>query len=114
MLKHHVSCELDRFSSSLEPGGNRLVRLRGPGCGAAADMLAHRKADEQGFAACRTTPLRAVAVRDVRAAGRLRMHLLERPLVAASGAVPGQLDHPGDLLAAVQHGPCSGDRKSVV
>lgn len=108
MLKHHVSCEFDRFSSSLEPGRNRLVRLRGPGCGAAADMLAHRKADEQGFAACRTTPLRALAVRDIRAVGRLRVHLLERPLVAASSAVPGQLDHRGDLLGAVQHGLAAG------
>ena len=77
MLKHHVSCEFDRFSSSLEPGGNRLVRLRGPRLAAAADMLPHRKADEQGLAAHRTTPLRAVAVRDVRAAGRLRVQLLE-------------------------------------
>src|ERR1700740_530177 len=106
MLKHRVSCEFDRFSSSLEPGGNRLVRLRGPGCGAAADMLAHRNADEKGFAARRATPFRATAVRDIRAAGRLRMHLLERPLVAASGAVPGQLDHPGDLLGALHYGLC--------
>src|SRR5580704_12783347 len=108
MLKHHVSCEFDRFSSSLEPGRNRLPPLRGPGCGAAADMLAHRKADEQGFAACRTTQLRAIAVLDVGAAGRLRMQLLERPLVAASGAEPGQLDHPGILRGAVQRGLCSG------
>lgn len=66
-------------------------------------MLAHRKADEQGFAAQTTTPLRAVAVGDIRAAGRLRMQLLERPLLATFGAVPGQLAHPGDLLGAVQH-----------
>src|SRR6202035_6123623 len=103
---------VNRFSFSLEPAGSRLVRSRGSGRGAAADMLAHRKANEQGFAACRTTPLRAVAVRDVRAAGRLRVELLERSLVAASGAVPGQLDHPGDLLGAVQYGLCSGLNRS--
>src|ERR1700733_13116848 len=109
MLKHHVSCEFGRFSLGLEPGRNRLVRLRGPGCGAAADMLAHRNADEQGFAARRTTPLRAVAVRNIRAAGGLRMHLLERPLVAASGAVPGQLGHPGDLLWGCNTVRCNAD-----
>ena len=64
-------------------------------------MLAHRKADEQGLAAHGTTPFRAVAVRDIRAAARLRMQLLERPLSAASGAVPGHMRHPGDLLGAV-------------
>ena len=67
-------------------------------------MLAHWKADEQGLAAHETTPLRALAVRDIRAAGRLRMQLLERPLLAASGAVPGHMRHPGDLLGPVQHG----------
>src|SRR5271154_3722904 len=93
-------------TGSVQPrtSGYRLVRLRGSGRGAAADMVAHRKADEQGFAAQRTTPLRTVAVLDVRAAGRLRVQLLERPLLATSGAVPGQLAHPGDLLGAVQHG----------
>ena len=84
--------------------GNQLVRLRGPGHGAAADMFAYRKPDEQGFAAQRTTPFRAITVRDIRAAGRLRVQLLEGPLLAASGAVPGQLAHPGFLLGAVQHG----------
>jgi len=62
-------------------------------------MLPYRKADEQGLATHQTTPLRAVAVRDVRAASRLRVQLLEQLLLAASGAVPG---HRGDLLGAVQ------------
>ena len=65
-------------------------------------MLAYRNADEQGFAAHGTTPLRAVAVRDIRATGRLRMQLLERPLPAASGAVPGHMRHPGDLPGVVR------------
>ena len=109
MLKHHVSCEFDRFSFSLEPDGNRLVRLRRPGCGVAADMLAHRKADEQGLAACRTTPLRTVGIGDIRAAGRFRVQLLKRPLVAASDAVPGQLGHPGDLLWGCNTVRCNAD-----
>ena len=75
-------------------------------------MLAYREADEQSFAACGTTPLRAVAVRYVRAAGGLGVQLLERALLAASGAVPGQLGHPGDLLGAAQHGPDSESKNS--
>jgi hypothetical protein len=67
-------------------------------------MLAHRKADEQGFAAHGTTPLRALPVRDIGAAGRLRVQLLEGLLLAAPDAIPGQMRHPADLLGAVQHG----------
>ena len=89
----------DRFGSSLEPAGIWLSRLRGFCLGAAADILAHRKADEPGVAAHGTTPLRALAVWHIRAASRLRVQLLERPILAASGAVPG---HRGDLLGAVQ------------
>ena len=72
-------------------------------------MLPHRKADEQGVAADRATPLQALAVRDIRAAGRVRVQLLEGPLVAASGAVPDQMRHPGGLLVAKQHGLAGND-----
>jgi hypothetical protein len=66
-------------------------------------MLAHRKADEQGIAARCATPLRAFAVCGIRAAGRLAVQLIEGLLRAAPAAVHRQLDHPGDLLSAVQH-----------
>jgi hypothetical protein len=69
-------------------------------------MLAHGKTDEQGVAAHGTTPLRALAVRDVRATGRCCVERLERPFLVASGAVPGQMHHPDDLLVAVQHRTC--------
>jgi hypothetical protein len=71
-------------------------------------MLAYWEADEQGVAAHGTTPLRAVAIRDVRATGGFGVQLLERAFLTASGAVPGQLGHPGDLLGAAQRGPDSG------
>ena len=71
-------------------------------------MLAHRYTDEQGLAALGATPLLAVTVRDIGAAARLGMKLLEQPLLAASGAVPGQMHHAGDLLAAVQHRTLNG------
>jgi hypothetical protein len=72
-------------------------------------MLPHGKADEQGVAADRATPLRALAVRDVRAAGQVRVQLLEGALVAASGAIPDQMRHPGGLLVAMQHGLAGND-----
>ena len=65
-------------------------------------MLTYRKADKQGLAAHGTTPFRAVTVRDIRAADRLGMKRLERLLFAASGAVPGHMRHPGDLLGAAR------------
>jgi hypothetical protein len=71
-------------------------------------MLAYRQADEQGVAAHRTTPLRALAVRDIRAAGRLCVHLLEQSLATASGAIPDQMRHPGDLLVRRNPGLATG------
>ena len=54
------------------------------------------KTDDQSVAACRAAPLLAGAVRRIRAAGRLGVKLLEEPLVAAFGAVPAQIRHPGE------------------
>src|SRR5207248_11339114 len=69
-----------------------------PGRAVAAGVPRHGQPDDEGSAAAGTAPFRAVAVRRVGTARRLRVELLEQPLVAAFGAVPAQLRHPGDLL----------------
>src|SRR5690242_11809913 len=79
---------------------------------AAADVGRPGQTDEQGVAAHGTSPFPAVAVRYIRAARSLRMNLLEHPLLTASGAVPAQLRHPGDLLGAVCRGLAGVDADS--
>src|SRR3984893_15086572 len=89
---------------------SRPVRSGGPGRAGAAGVLPAGQADDQGVAALRAAPFPAVAVRYIRAARRLRVKLLEQPLLVASGAVPAQLRHPGDLLGAMRHGLAGGGR----
>src|SRR5437870_3719413 len=110
------SSELLRGSScSSGPGGTATVVIRGRG-----------QADNHRVAAHRAGPFPAVAVRDIGTRLRLRVELLEQPLLVASGAVPAhtgpahtgtahtstahtgtaQLRHPGNLLGAVRHGAC--------
>src|SRR6266516_2171942 len=100
------SSELLRGSScSSGPGGTAAVVIRGRG-----------QADNHRVAAHRAGPFLAVAVRDIGTGLRLRVELLEQPLLVASGAVQAhtgtahtgtaQLRHPGNLLGAVRHGAC--------
>src|SRR5947209_4558502 len=101
-------------------GSSELLRgsscSSGPGGTAAAGVRGRGKADNQRVAAHRAGPFLTVAVRDVGTDHRLRVKLLEQPLLVASGAVPAhtgtahtgtaQLRHPGNLLGAVRHGAC--------
>src|SRR5947207_550800 len=77
----------------------------------ASDVGGRRQADNQRVAAHRAGPLLAVAIQDIRTARRLRVKLLEQPLLIASCAVhtqtgPAQLRHPADLLGAMRHWAC--------
>src|SRR6185437_13367486 len=120
------SSEFLRGSScSSGPDGTAAVVVRGRG-----------QADNHRVAAHRAGPFLAVAVRHIGTGRRLRVKLLEQPLLVASGAVPArtgpartgparpgtahtgtahtgtgrtgtaQLRHPGNLLGAVRHGAC--------
>ena len=87
---------------SLESGGPGAI---------SADVRGRGQADDQRVAAHRAGPFLAIAVRDVGTGHRLRVKLLEQPLLIASCAVhsqtgPAQLRHPGDLLSAMRHGAC--------
>jgi hypothetical protein len=99
-LKHHVSYELDPVQVQPKTSAHLSIRLGRPRCAVGLVVRECHETDEQSVAAHSATPLRALAIRDIRAVG-LRMQLLEWPLVAASGAVPGHMRHPGDLLGAV-------------
>ena len=48
----------------------------------------------------------AIAIWNIRAARGFRVKLLELGLLIATGAVPAQVRHPGDLLVAVHHRAC--------
>src|SRR5215831_9030405 len=104
MLKHRRfmrNCWIE-----LNPWGQRSDRPAGsggPGRAFAADTLAYGQARDQGITAYRAAPFRAVAVRHVRAFPGLRVKSLEQSLLVASGAVPAQVRHPGDLLVALHH-----------
>src|SRR5215471_12684650 len=89
----------DRPGNSAEARGSG--GLRGV---AAAGVRRHGQADDQSVAAHGASPFLAVAVRHIRAARRLRVKLLEQPLLTASVAVPAQLRHPGNLLGAISRG----------
>src|SRR3954453_21278613 len=87
--------------------GSRFVGTRGsPESGGpdavAADVGRRGQADNQRVAAHCAGPLLAVAIQDIGTARRLRVKLLEQPLLIASCAVhtqtgPAQLRHPADL-----------------
>src|SRR5690348_14161961 len=75
-----------------------------------ADVGGRGQADDQRVAAHRAGPLLAVAVQDVGTARRLRVKLLEQPLLIASRAVhtqtgPAQLRHPADPSVRCVMGP---------
>src|SRR5229473_7082538 len=112
MPKHQcfmrMVCLKLRPGSARETAQSRPVRSGGPARAVAAGVLRPGQADDQGVAARRATPFPAVAVQYIRAARRPRVKLLEQPLLVASGAVPAQLRHPGDLLGAMGHGACRG------
>src|SRR5579875_627846 len=69
---------------------------RCPGRVLARGAPAREKAGDQRLPAHDTSPFRAVTVRDIGAACRVRVELLERALPAAAGAVPDKVRHPAD------------------
>src|SRR6266702_8648503 len=99
MPKHHVSRGLriecrpgctrrkQHGAAGFAGGSSELLRgsscSSGPGGTAAAGILGRRKADDQRVAAHRAGPFLTVTVRDVGTGRRLRMKLLEQPLLVA-------------------------------
>src|ERR1700724_1532511 len=102
----HANCRIERRPGLRGTALSCPVRSRGLGRAGAAEVTRHGQADDKGVAAHRAAPFLALAVRYIGAARRLRMKLLEEPLLVASGAVPAQLRHPGDLLGELRHGAC--------
>src|ERR1043165_5670328 len=99
----------DLGSSGPEVGRNQAALTLSPRT--RAEVGGRGQADIQRVAAHRAGPLLAVAIQDIRTARRLRVKLLEQPLLIASCAVhtqtgPAQLRHPGDLLGAMRHWVC--------